>query len=82
MEVSSACAELSGIHEHPAKLLERRIIINRTDETVLRFLPPFILQREHVDTTLAAMDEIFTELEAQADQPSPEAATAAISGGR
>ena len=32
-----------------AKMLERRILINRTSETVLRFLPPFIMGREHVD---------------------------------
>jgi acetylornithine aminotransferase/acetylornithine/N-succinyldiaminopimelate aminotransferase len=28
---------------------------------VLRLLPPFILEREHVDTAIAALDEIFTE---------------------
>jgi len=26
-----------------AKMLERRILINRTSETVLRFLPPYIM---------------------------------------
>ena len=30
-------------------MLERSIIINRTHDTVLRFLPPFIIQRKHVD---------------------------------
>ena len=54
------------------KMLERRIVINRTDETVLRFLPPFVLQREHVDTTLRAIDEILSNLEATAGQHSPE----------
>lgn len=43
-----------------AQMMERQIIINRTSETVLRFLPPYILKREHVDTTIAAFDEIFT----------------------
>ncbi len=33
-----------------AQMMERRIIINRTSETVLRFLPPFILERKHVET--------------------------------
>jgi len=28
---------------------------------VLRFLPPFIFQHEHVDRTVAALDEFFTE---------------------
>ncbi len=64
-----------------AKLLEHHILINRTDENVLRFLPPFILEKNHVDTTLAAIDEILTELEAVAGQHSPEAVTA-IPGGR
>ena len=51
-----------------AQLLARKIIINRTDETVLRFLPPFILQPEHVDTTIQAIDEILTEITAAAGQ--------------
>ncbi|MGA2569388.1 MAG: aspartate aminotransferase family protein [Terracidiphilus sp.] len=44
-----------------AEMLKRRILINCTSDTVLRFLPPFILEREHVDTAIAALDEIFTE---------------------
>jgi acetylornithine aminotransferase/acetylornithine/N-succinyldiaminopimelate aminotransferase len=65
-----------------AKLLERRIIINRTDETVLRFLPPFIVQPEHVDATVAAIDEILTEIETTAGQLSNEAVATTVSGGR
>jgi acetylornithine/N-succinyldiaminopimelate aminotransferase len=42
-----------------AQMMQRRIIINRTSETVLRFLPPYILRREHVDYTLSALDEII-----------------------
>ncbi|HEY1649728.1 MAG TPA: aspartate aminotransferase family protein [Terracidiphilus sp.] len=44
-----------------AEMLKRRILINCTSDTVLRFLPPFILERQHVDTAIAALDEIFTE---------------------
>jgi acetylornithine aminotransferase/acetylornithine/N-succinyldiaminopimelate aminotransferase len=44
-----------------AEMLKRRILINCTSDTVLRFLPPYILERTHVDTAIAAMDEIFTE---------------------
>ena len=44
-----------------ASMLERHILINRTSETVLRFLPPYILRREHVDIALKALDEILTE---------------------
>ena len=43
------------------EMLKRHILINCTSDTVLRFLPPFILEREHVDTAIAALDEIFTE---------------------
>jgi acetylornithine aminotransferase/acetylornithine/N-succinyldiaminopimelate aminotransferase len=49
-----------------AEMLKRRILINCTSDTVLRFLPPFILKREHVDHAIAALDEIFTEHAAQA----------------
>jgi acetylornithine/N-succinyldiaminopimelate aminotransferase len=45
-----------------AEMMGRRIIINRTSETVLRFLPPFVLEREHVDTAIAALDGILTQL--------------------
>jgi acetylornithine aminotransferase/acetylornithine/N-succinyldiaminopimelate aminotransferase len=44
-----------------AEMLKRRILINCTSDTVLRFLPPYILTRAHVDTALAALDEILTE---------------------
>jgi acetylornithine aminotransferase/acetylornithine/N-succinyldiaminopimelate aminotransferase len=44
-----------------AKMLERRILINRTSETVLRFLPPYIMGREHVDLAVSALNEILTE---------------------
>ena len=44
-----------------AEMLKRQILINCTSDTVLRFLPPYILERAHVDTAIAALDEIFTE---------------------
>jgi len=44
-----------------AEMLARRILINRTSETVLRFLPPYILKKEHIDEAIAALDDIFTE---------------------
>ena len=42
-----------------AEMLKRRILINCTSDTVLRFLPPYILERSHVDAAIAALDEIF-----------------------
>jgi acetylornithine aminotransferase/acetylornithine/N-succinyldiaminopimelate aminotransferase len=52
-----------------AEMLKRRILINCTSDTVLRFLPPYILERAHVDTAIAALDEIFTEHAAAHNMP-------------
>jgi acetylornithine aminotransferase/acetylornithine/N-succinyldiaminopimelate aminotransferase len=41
-------------------MLKHHIVINCTSDTVLRFLPPFIFERVHVDTTIAALDKVFT----------------------
>jgi acetylornithine/N-succinyldiaminopimelate aminotransferase len=42
-----------------AQMMERRIILNRTSETVLRFLPPFLLERKHVEIAITALDEVL-----------------------
>lgn len=42
-----------------AQMMQQRIIINRTSETVLRFLPPYILERSHVDIAISALNEIL-----------------------
>jgi acetylornithine/N-succinyldiaminopimelate aminotransferase len=42
------------------QLMDRNIIVNRTSETVLRFLPPFILERKHVEIAIKALDEIVS----------------------
>jgi acetylornithine aminotransferase/acetylornithine/N-succinyldiaminopimelate aminotransferase len=44
-----------------AEMLKRHILINCTSDTVLRFLPPYILERSDVDAAIAALNEIFTE---------------------
>src|SRR5246127_485706 len=44
-----------------AEMLKRHIIINCTSDTVLRFLPPYVVERKHVDEAIKALDEIFTE---------------------
>jgi acetylornithine aminotransferase/acetylornithine/N-succinyldiaminopimelate aminotransferase len=49
-----------------AEMLKRHILINCTSDTVLRFLPPYILERAHVDTAIAALDAILTEHAAHA----------------
>ena len=50
------------------EMLRRRILINCTSDTVLRFLPPYILTRRHVDLAIGALDDIFTKHE-QANAP-------------
>ncbi len=47
-----------------AEMLKKHIVINCTSDTTLRFLPPYIFQREHVDAVIAALDEVLTELTA------------------
>jgi acetylornithine/N-succinyldiaminopimelate aminotransferase len=54
-----------------AEMMKRHILINRTSETVLRFLPPFILQKEHVDEGIAALDQILSEQTATAAAAAP-----------
>lgn len=39
-----------------AELLQKGILINRTHETVLRFLPPYIIEKKHVDEVIHALD--------------------------
>jgi len=56
------------------EMMQRRILINRTSDTVLRFLPPYILRREHVDEAITALDQILSE------QPAA-AAAAPMTGG-
>jgi acetylornithine/N-succinyldiaminopimelate aminotransferase len=41
-------------------LMAQRIIINRTSETVLRFLPPFILEHTHIDQAIQVLDHTLT----------------------
>jgi acetylornithine/N-succinyldiaminopimelate aminotransferase len=61
------------------EMLKRRILINCTSDTVLRFLPPFILERKHVDTAIAALDEILTEY-AAGQYPAVQGAAASAGG--
>jgi len=42
-----------------AGMLRQHILINRTHETVLRFLPPYLITRDHVDQAIAALDGIL-----------------------
>ena len=43
------------------QLFEKGIIINRTHDTVLRFLPPYIIEKEHVDQVISALDQALAD---------------------
>ena len=47
------------------RMLERRILINCTSETVLRFLPPLVVTKAHVDEVVEALDAILSEAVAE-----------------
>ena len=42
------------------QMLERGYVINRTNDNVLRFLPPFIIEKKHVDRMISALDEVLS----------------------
>jgi acetylornithine/N-succinyldiaminopimelate aminotransferase len=45
------------------ELLHQGIIINRTHDTVLRFLPPYIVQKKHIDQVVDALDHALEQCE-------------------
>ena len=68
------CIELDSIELAKAvvrQLLERGIIINRTHDTVLRFLPPYIIERNHVDRVISALHAALAKNRVQSP-PQPE----------
>ncbi len=42
-------------------MMGRRILLNRTHETVLRFLPPYLITTEHVDHAIEALGDLLAE---------------------
>jgi acetylornithine/N-succinyldiaminopimelate aminotransferase len=50
------------------QLLQEGIIINRTHETVLRFLPPYVIQKKHVDRLVKALDAALRKNAESADE--------------
>ena len=45
------------------KLLGQGILINRTHDVVLRFLPPYIIEKKHVDEVISALDRALSHEE-------------------
>jgi len=54
-------------------MLEKKIIINRTHETVLRFLPPYVVTKKQVEEVVKALDEILSSCASSGDAPAPAA---------
>jgi acetylornithine aminotransferase/acetylornithine/N-succinyldiaminopimelate aminotransferase len=44
-----------------AKLLKAGVIINRTHETALRFLPPYVVRKKHIDQVVDALDKALKQ---------------------
>jgi acetylornithine/N-succinyldiaminopimelate aminotransferase len=54
------------------QMLARGVILNRTHDVVLRFLPPYIIERRHVDHAVKVLDAVLREAHAEHDrQPAP-----------
>jgi acetylornithine/N-succinyldiaminopimelate aminotransferase len=47
--------------EVAAKMLEKGFLINCTHDTVLRFLPPYIIKKNEIGTMVAALEETITD---------------------
>lgn len=48
------------------QMFERGVIINRTHDTVLRFLPPYIIEKRHVDHAIKMLDAVLASCVQQA----------------
>lgn len=55
-----------------AELLGKGILINRTHDTVLRFLPPYIIEKRHIDTVVEALAKALAKAkDIRSEAPSP-----------
>jgi acetylornithine aminotransferase/acetylornithine/N-succinyldiaminopimelate aminotransferase len=43
------------------KLLQAGTIVNRTDETVIRLLPPFIVRKQHIDVLIRQLEQTLAK---------------------
>jgi acetylornithine aminotransferase/acetylornithine/N-succinyldiaminopimelate aminotransferase len=65
-----------------AELLGKGILINRTHDTVLRFLPPYTIEKKHVDRVVEALDKALARVKDIHCQEPPSAAPRTGSGTR
>jgi len=75
VELSSGDLAKSVVKE----MLKRGIIINRTNENTLRFLPPFIITEKHIDRVITELDSV---LAAEAMKTRPEKINASRGQGK
>ncbi|HZD93036.1 MAG TPA: aminotransferase class III-fold pyridoxal phosphate-dependent enzyme, partial [Candidatus Sulfotelmatobacter sp.] len=43
------------------QMLQRGTIVNRTDETVIRLLPPFIIKKQHIDAAIRQLEQVLAK---------------------
>jgi acetylornithine aminotransferase/acetylornithine/N-succinyldiaminopimelate aminotransferase len=68
MEVESADLAKAIVQQ----MLERGVVLNRTDETVVRFLPPYIIKKQHVDVALRQLEQTLQKsLGHSVEEPEP-----------
>jgi acetylornithine/N-succinyldiaminopimelate aminotransferase len=48
-------------------MLEQKIIINRTHDKVLRFLPPFIVTKKQIESVVKALDQVLSSCASSGD---------------
>ena len=78
LELNSAEIAKAAVTE----LLEKGILINRTHEVVLRFLPPYIIEKKHVDEVVQALDLALTTRKTNNHKGHPSTSLKAGSGAR
>jgi acetylornithine/N-succinyldiaminopimelate aminotransferase len=44
------------------EMFKQGYLINCTSDTVLRFLPPLIIQKEHIDGMVSSLDDVFSKI--------------------
>ncbi|MDK2789622.1 MAG: acetylornithine/N-succinyldiaminopimelate aminotransferase [Methanothermococcus sp.] len=44
------------------KMLEKGYLINCTSDTVLRFLPPLMVEKDHINGMIEALDDVFSKI--------------------
>ena len=51
------------VGEVSKKALERGLVLITAGSDVLRFIPPLVIEREHIDEMIAVLDTVLTEME-------------------